>query len=377
MAMNLGHRVADNPNGDNLDVIYHKVKYPLNIAIPVLLIVLSFWSVWQYFGSPWKTGTLSLVFLPFIGQPIGELLQQNRGILLSQLVLVSYAFGAVSFYYFFYFLTKRHFTAVTAALLLLLPVIPFSSDPPDRLILSLVGSDGAHIIGVTLTPWILSLFLSFVRNGGRKQLILSVSTTALLGLISFFSFFLLIVYELFITLSEILVGQGKLKFFRFLKKVALSLVVLLLFYNISILKMFISEQGATAFAVVSNLLPMTFFIVPVTGTFAFLIFDRRPVLQPLFLALTYLLVFGLLNFVRIFVVDVPILNQSRYAPEAHVAVAFFIGLLLTYCFDLLRGDLITHRFPQLAPWRTHIAFGFSLFVVGSILACVLFIPRSV
>lgn len=125
MAMNLGHRVADNPNGDNLDVIYHKVKYPLNIAIPVLLIILSFWSIWQYIGSPWKTGTLSLVFLPFIGQPIGELLQANDGILLSQLVLISYALGAVSFYYFFYFLTKRHFTAITAALLLLLPLIPF------------------------------------------------------------------------------------------------------------------------------------------------------------------------------------------------------------------------------------------------------------
>ncbi len=373
--MNLNHRVADKNNQSNIDLVLHRIQYPLTLVIPLMVLGLSFFIVWSYFGDTWKVGSFSFVFIPLLGPWFHQILMQYPT-LIASIVIIFYGLGPVAFYWFVYKVTRRHFAAVLTGLFTLLPLMPISASAPERLVLALIEGDGAHIIGFTITPLILTLFLDYEREGKHSQLLLFMLLSFIVGLISFFSFFMLSIFLLFISASEILISQGKIKFKRFIITIIILLLLFLAMYNVSLIQMLFSEQGRIAIAVIINLLPMTFFIVPVIGTFSFLIFDRRPVLQPLFLALTFTITFGLLNFVRVFIINGNFINQNRYAAEVSFALAFLVSIIVTWVFDLLRAGEILKKIPPLYNLRTQVAFGMAGLILIILVGSALFIPRS-
>lgn len=373
--MNLNHRLADGKGGGGFSSL-HKIGYPLTFIIPLLIFGLSILTLVAYFGSSWETGSLSLVFLPLVGKLLIPILSGEDNLLLSTIFLVGLAIGPVSFYAYVYFLTKRHLPSLLTGLLTLLPIVPFSSSVPERLVLALVEYDGAHILGLSLLPWIAILYHNYMRWGKNKWQIATVVMAVLLGLISFFSFLVLIVILFFISVSEALVSLGRVKLKRFVVTATLLMVVFVAIYNFALLDMMRSEAGKVTLAVVWNLLPMTFFIVPILGTFAFLIFDRRPALQPLFLSLGFTVTFGMLHMVRISFVETTIFNQSRYAAEVSFVAAFLVGILMMWVFDLVRGGKLVARFPRLKGYHIHLAYAFIVSVIGSLIASLFLIPRS-
>lgn len=372
--MNLNHRVADGHSSSLTEAI-HRISRPLSFVIPLAIVLLSFLAIRPYFGTSWEIGPFSSGMVPSLADFLSGVLRIDKDIILSGLTLVGYALGPLSFYIFVYVVTKRHLAAIITGVAALLPMGIFSGHPPERLVLALSGKDGAHIVGLTLILLISWLFFKYCRSGQLRFLIIGSVVEILVGLVSFFSVFVLMVFFVFITISEVLVGQGKAKLLRFLIQTGLLFGIIIVIYNISLWQMVSSEAGRTTLAVLFNLLPLLFFIVPILGTFFFLIFDRRPALQPLFLAFTFTLVFGLLHLIRSSFVDIPLLSADRYGAELGVALVFLNGVVTTWIFDTVRVGKSFQRYPILFSYRIPIALGgVGLYLL--LLFAASFIPRS-
>ena len=363
--MNFNHRLAQGQGTNHQTIsMIQQIQKPLVWLIPLLLVIISWWKVLGFFGKEWEIGAFSTSFVPLVA---------GSALIKSSIVLLGYVFGSFTFYNFVYNVTKRHLTSLIVGLLTLLPLSLFSAQAPERLMLALTAQDGAHILGFSFVPLTAIFYLYFLRTGSKKHLLLVIIGEIIVSLISFFAQYILIFFYVFITLSEILISEGGIKLRRFGQLLVIHVLISLAVYNVSLWGILVSESGRTTMAVLTNLLPLSFFIVPVLGTFAFLIFDRRPSLQPLFLAGGLTLIFGLLHFVRISFVDSPILQQDRYAAELSFARAFLIGIIVTWVFDLLRGGKFIGKYPLLYNNRTLVAFtvvlifltvvGMALFVI--------------
>ncbi|KKR50627.1 MAG: hypothetical protein UT84_C0009G0014 [Candidatus Curtissbacteria bacterium GW2011_GWA1_40_16] len=374
--MNLSHRLADSKKLTGLEIVMHKIRYPLNIAIPLIIFILTAWGKWTYFGNVWEVGVFSTQFVPWICGIFAQILNIDPQILISDFILVLMTLGPVSFYFFAQKLTHRHFPAVITGLATMLPVFWFSSNLNPRLILALRDGDGGHIAGLTVITMASLIYLLYVREGKKLHLFLLTILLCLAGLISFFSLYIFMAFFILISISEILVGYGKIKAKRFAMGGILIFLIIAVVYNLDLWNIVSSEDGRTALVVMTNIIPLLFFLVPVLGTISFLIFDRRPELQPLFLALGTTAIFGLLHFVRVSIVDIPLLHQDRYAAEFSFSTGFLIGVITTYIFDLLRAGKLINKSPLLYNRRTLIAFVFAGIILLGLLGSVLFIPRS-
>lgn len=373
--MDLTHRLA-NQKVNQTPTILHKVTAPLTYLIPLGIIGLSFYQVWPYLGETADTGSLSLVFIPFIGQILSSVFSGQDNLFLSTLILIGYVFGPVSIYAYVRFVTKRHLPSLVTALISLLPLFPFSTNIPERLSLVLVDRDGGHILGLTVIPWISIVYHQYLRGGQAKWQYVAAVLSLIVGLISFFAFTISLVFLFYVSVSEALVSHGRIKMRRFTLLAVVIVGILGLVYNVSLFSMLASPSGKATVAVLLNFLPLTFFIVPILGTFAFLIFDRRPLLQPLFLSLSFTVTFALLHLVRTSFVDVSLFDRDRYGAELSFAAATLVGVLVLWVFELMRQGKFVTNIPALLPFRRQVAIGTVGILVCILLAAFFFIPRE-
>lgn len=374
--MDLNHRLINVDSANKWKIAMHRINQPLGYVIPLFIAGLSLFSIYQYFGSEWQVGNFSTPLAPWIGQILGNIFQADPLVMISDIVLFIYALGSVTCYFLIYLITRRHLPAVMVGLLSILPRFAFSNSPPEKLILAIQDNDGAHIMALTFVFIAASLFFYFVKKGLKKYLIWFCLIAALLTAISFFSLHVLFIMMIFISISEIMIGEGKKKIKRFLTATFYFILLVIAIYNKSLLVYFQSDASQVSFSVLINLLPLLFFIIPVIGTFVFLVFDRRPYLQAFFIAFALSLVFGLLHLVRISFVDIPLLDQDRYIAEMSIAFYALFSIFITWGFDLLRAGKFIENKPILLNNRTKIAFLSVGIIILTIVALILFIPRS-
>lgn len=374
--MNLNHRIADKKEGSTGEVIYKLITYPLGYLIPLVLLGFGIYSVRDYIGTSWDTGSLSLVFLPIIGPLLGQLLAVGNNFIFSHIVLLFYVLGPLAFYAYTYFVTGRHLPAIIAGLLSLLPLWPLSFNVPERLILALQDKDGAHIIGLTLIPILGINFHIYLQHGTKKLQVLAITGGLVLGLISFFAYIVSLLFFFYISCSEALVSIGRIKLRRFFEISGGVILVFILAYNLSLISMLTSNAGQQTVKVLMNFIPMSFFLVPVLGTFAFLIFDRRPQLSPIFLAMSYTITFGVFHLVRISLIEVTLFDQSRYAAELSFSLSFLGGVVVMWVFEFIRrGSFpIFTKLPNRT--RLYMGYGFVACLVLILVSSLFFIPRS-
>ncbi len=365
------------PPLSGIEKLFKKLHPILEIFMPLLITALSFWSIKDFFGSRWDIGRFTMPAIPFLSNTLAEIMQVQPNVLLSAIILFVCALGPLMFYFFVYNLTKRQLPALLTGLFTILPLNPFSTLPPTRIINILSGQDGAHMMSLTFIPVAILIFLFYVKTGQLKWLITVEVFISFLSLISLFSLFVIFVFMILITISETLLGLGKQKLFRFLTVSGVSVVIVGAIYNTFLLSVLSSAEGKSTILVVSNFLPLLFFLVPVLGTIAFLIFDRRPQLQSVFIAVSLSLVFGLLHFVRISFANVALLEQNRYGAEVSLTSAFIWGLIGMSVFDYLRNGQLLAKFPVLYKQRLFTAFIFITLVIGTLMSSILFISRNI
>ncbi len=181
---------------------------------------------------------------------------------------------------------------------------------------------------------------------------------------------------LILSLSEALLSLAHIKFLRFFACVLVILAEMAVFYNSSLIKMLASEEGKTTISVLTNVLPVSFVVIPVVGTFAFLIFDRRPALQPLFIAFSSSVIFGLFHLVRTAFMDIPVLNTDRFGAEVSFSGAFFLGIVVLWFFELIRTGKIFTKNNFFARYRELVAIGLVTGVIGIYLGLLIFQTRG-
>ena len=375
--MNLDRRVAQGQGLTGLNLAMHTLEYPLQLILPLVILALSIFSVWPYLGDVWQVGSFSTRFWPILSGWVGQIFQIPQDTILNWFVILGYILGPVVFYEMVYAFSGRHLPAFLTGLLTILPNTPFANTAPERLRLVLVEQDGAHILGLTLLAWIAVVYLRYLRKGKMLTLGLFGLLVSFLASISIFTVTLLLVFMVFECISEILVNEGRIKLKRFGLSLVVVAAVVVAVYNVFLWSIIVSNEGREAWAVVWNLFPMSFFLLPVLGTFAFLIFDRRPNLQPVFIALSLAITFGLLHGMRSNVTSLSVVDPDRYIAEVSMASAFVIGIVVTWIFDFLRGGKGLSRWPKLMANRLRLAFGLVLSLLVILVALIIFIPRSI
>lgn len=287
-----------------------------------VLILLNLYLVSSYFYS--QTPQEYFYSGPIIPL-LSKILQKLSFDLLNAYQVVNaliFAIFPLSFYLFVKKVTERKNIALLSVLLISLPIYPFSS---VRVLSSLQGADGAHISSLSFSFLALLGLFSFIKDGGIKNLVLTSIFTALVALVSPFGISTYLIFALILTFSEMLLGSGRVKLFRFLVAMFFSATLVSFWYNPSFFFWMITgDMGEGVRGTITKLLPMSFFVVPTLGVFGYLLFDRKPSLQPVFLAGFFTIAFGLISLVGGGVFPS---HPSRYIPELGISLGFLISVM--------------------------------------------------
>lgn len=326
----------------------------LDLLVGLGLLTFSLWFHWPLTKLPVAhTFSAPLVpFLAFLGDLISPLTYARA---VDTVVFFLFCLFPVSVYFFVTDLVGRRFAGLTAAAFSVLPLFSGS-----RIRAAFWHGDTAHILALTLMP-VAALFLNrFLRQGGfglafgASLLLSSIALTSPFGLFVFFIFMVVV------TFSEMVISLGRLKFLRFMTILFLGILLSQFWYTVGYIRLILlSIPGKEMVATLANLLPLSLFLAPILGVVGFLVFEKRPRLQPFFIAVGLVIIFWLFSFAGRISQGLYISHQDRYQADLAMAMAFLVGVLAAMIYQVLPR----YRF-QLFGWRGKSSF---LYLSGLIL----------
>jgi hypothetical protein len=335
-------------------------------AVVIGLMVVNFILILPFFGAEDRANVFSAPLIPLLSEITEPLIPFTYGIRIWLLTFI--AFFPLTFYYFVRDISGRRLVGMLASLISLLPIGVFLS---YRIDMGLLAGDGSHIAALTVIPLASLALLRFLRFGNFWYGMLASGLGAVVALTSPAGFLALAVFMTIITFSEMLLGEGRLKIFRFLL-ISLMIIGFSSFWYSPhyVASIFQSPQGQIIRKTFSNLLPISFFTVPILAIFGFLLFENRSHLQPLFVAIFLTVALGLFSMGA----GVAHAEPSRFLPAFGIAFSFFMGMLLVMTFDFFRfsSKLKRFRFFTVKAVREKAAFGFlGLIVIVLVLVTIL------
>lgn len=296
-----------------------------------LLGVANFIFLFPFFKIDHADNIFSAPLIPALTKILSFVFPLSQERLALFLVLIAHILGVMSVC----FLVK----AITGRTLVGLLAGAFYSFPFDlNKIFDLFTVDGAHHFALSFTPLILILVLGFLRKGDFKSSLFGSVGIALVALTSPFGLLSLMIFLTVVLFSEMLLGQGRIKLLRMLFCLVVALGLASFWYNPKFIWLiFTSTEGQGFVKVLGNLVPFSFFIVPLVGTFGFLLFEKRPKMQSLAISFGLVLIFGLLFFSETLNRGLPQygLYQLRFFHEFSLSLSFFLAVVVTKMLDYL------------------------------------------
>jgi len=296
----------------------------------LLIFILNAFMVFPFHDFPAIENTFSGPVIPLIGKAISrfgvEYLISLQIVNIFLLTLLP-----ITFYFFVKVVSKRKLIALLSSLILILPYHPFLKARVDA---SVFGIDAAHIVGLTIIPFALSNLFSFIRSGGYSHLVFAAISSATVALTTPFGFLTYLIIAGILAFSEVLLGSGRLKFTRALVVFLFAGGLISFWYNPAFFFwMLTGPLGEDIRYTISRVIPLSFFTLPVIGTFGYVLFDRKPTLQPVFISS-----FFLITFVLISVAGGGIFpsHSSRYVYELGLSVALIVSLIFVKLVDFGR-----------------------------------------
>ncbi|MFC1624971.1 hypothetical protein ACFL15_01195 [Patescibacteria group bacterium] len=306
---------------------------PLEIIGILVILIFNFYLVYPVFGTPAVETTFSGPFIPFMAKLISYSgIPEAYGVQIVNLIF--HIFFPLTYYLFIRKISERKIIAFLATLLISVPVALFSK---SRIEYSLLGTESPHICSLTMIPLALLGLLSFLREGGLKNLTTTSVFGAIIALISPFGFFIYLIFSVITTFSEILLGGARQKIVRFAFAILMTASLCSFWYDpVFFFRMAFGPMGEEVRTTANKLIPASFFLVPILATFGYLLFDRKPDLQPIFLA-----GFFSITFTVIFVAGKGIFpsHPGRYIPELGIGYSF----LLAYIFYVLMQKIVNSK----------------------------------
>lgn len=300
----------------------------VEVVFLFLMVGINFYTVWHLWG---KASGNDIFYsgpgIPFLAKLL-EFFNINLSTAFQYVNIVFFVIFPSFLYIFIKSITDRKIIGFLAVIISSLPFFPFSY---TRLQGSFYSVDSAHISSLPVMMIALIGVLFFIRNGGSVNLVISSVFSGLVALFSPFAFMNFIIFSSILTFSEVLLGSGRLKFFRFVGVLFFSGTLIAFWYNPSFaFWIFTGFLGKEVRETVSRLIPVSLFVLPILGTFGYLLFDRKPALQTLFLASFFTICFGLISVVGSgFVPSHP----GRYFPELGISLSILISIVIVRFFE--------------------------------------------
>jgi len=297
----------------------------------VLIFSLNFYLIYPFFGTAAQDIPFSGPILPLLTKGV-ELISSLPFAYALQIVYIAFfLFFPLTFYIFVKHITERKMIALLAVLIVSLPFYPFAE---LRVEAALIGGDGAHIASLTIIPIALYGLLAFIRKGGVLNFIIASIFSAVVALISPFGALTYTILAAISAFSEMLLGSGRLKLVRLIAVFIVAAGLTSFWFNPGFfIWMITGPMGEEIRAMISRLVPISFFIVPVLAAFGYLLFDRKPNLQPVFLASFFTISFAIISLTG---GGIFLSNPSRYVTEFGISLAFLIGVVTVKVVDYLR-----------------------------------------
>jgi len=294
--------------------------------------------------------------LPFLLAALHALTSIDLSYLYRILTGIAYITAPLTLYLFVKYLTRKEFPAILAALAFSTPsnfLVFVSSNVwediqtygfvPWRLIGLTVYGQGPHIIALALLPLASLFFIHTLKYPNLKYYVLTGIATAAVALTHWPSFIVLILMEGALLFSEIVIGQT-------LRKVKTAFFCWVLAYgfaafwlNPAFLARSYTLGGQEIIANWVKLIPISFVVLPVTVTVLFLIFDRRPRLQPFLVSLLWFLIPFLIvaayNVYGKALIPKPDFLAPELAMNFAILVAVTLSVFLTVFLRILRWKL--------------------------------------
>ena len=305
-----------------------------NEAVEILglggIVLLNLYLVLPFFKVSIPETSYSGPIIPFVAK-IFSIFGINFSDSVHVVALVSFLLFPLSMYVFVRLLTDRKMSAFLAVLIASLPFFPFAK---TRIVSGFLSQDTPHVVTLTLIPLAVYGLLAFIKEGGIRNLVLSAFVGALVSLSSPFSFTTFLMFSAIGCFSEMLLGQGRLKFMRFLIVLIFAAGLNSFWYNPAFFNWMITgPMGEEIRLTLGRLIPMSMFVAPILGVFGFLLFDRKPSLQPMFLAVFFTIAFAL---VVIAGGGFMPSHPTRYTSEFGMSLALLLGLGVLRLSEYLR-----------------------------------------
>lgn len=295
-----------------------------------LIFSLNVFMIASFWQSPVVNNTFSGPAMPLLIKLV-EYLNFSTSTATQLVSAFFYLLLPFSIYFFVRFITERKMTAIFTSIIVSLPFYPFAK---TRIISSFFGTDAAHIASLAVIPIGLYGILRFVRHGGAINLIMAALASAVVALISPFGFMIYMIFALITGFSEMLLGKGRLKLFRMIVVFMFAGGLCSFWYNPGFFFWMISgPMGQEIRFMISKFIPISFFVVPALGVFGYLLFDRKPTLQPVFLASFFTITFLLISLAGGGVVPS---HPSRYVYELGISFSFLVSIIIVSISDYVR-----------------------------------------
>ncbi|OGM02153.1 hypothetical protein A2115_01425 [Candidatus Woesebacteria bacterium GWA1_41_8] len=284
------------------------------------IFILNFFLVYSFFGTQSPVIYFSGPVIPLFAKAMGLfLVTLPYGIQITNAAF--FVFFPLTFYLFVKKITGRKATAFLAVLISCLPIYPFGL---VRIYGMFLGQDGPHIASLTIIPLAIYGLLSFIRDGGIRNLVIASVSSGLIALISPFGFMTFAAIAGITAFSEMLLGKGRLKIVRLIVVFAFAAGLNSFWYNPAFFVWMITgPMGEEIRETISKLVPISFFVIPVLAAFGYLLFDRKPQLQPVFLASFYTIAFAIIALAGGGLFPS---HPSRYLAEFGISLAFLISI---------------------------------------------------
>ncbi|OQX50859.1 hypothetical protein B5M47_02870 [candidate division CPR3 bacterium 4484_211] len=314
------------------------ISLPAFIDIFCLVFLVSFNVLWMrpFLSLSGNIGGVVAPVIPILSRAAAFFLPISEYRAAFFLVFIGQLLGVITFYFFLKELTARRLPGLMVGYFYSLPVKFLAL---DRLRHAWIEGDGAHVMAVGLFPLVCYFLLTFLKKGGMFFGLLASMSVAVVGLISPFALFNLVLFLLVIAFSELILGQAKFKLLRFLFVVSLAWGMAAFWYTPGfVYKILSAGQGRLVVSLLWRLVPISFFAVPIIFVFGYLIFESREGLQPIALTLGFFTIYLFVNLVEFLSYSDFrdfLLIPHRFLPEFGLCLSLLLGVAATIFLDAL------------------------------------------
>jgi len=214
----------------------------INLIYIGVFVLLSFVIFWPIIAKITFEEVFFTPLVPFLISVL-SIFGFNADSSLRFLFIGSLMISTVGIYLFVYDLTKRRVTAILASVLYLIPPMPifilslfFSGRYQSQLIsaksfFTIIYGDGAHFLALALIAFAALFFLRYIKSDKTSDLVITVLACAFILLASRSQALSLFLVLTVVALTDLFLGNARIKFKRFLLVLLISLGLVSFWYT--------------------------------------------------------------------------------------------------------------------------------------------------